>query len=260
MKKRIICMLLAVAALFTLCACGGGGRYKVVKTISEREYSIGFRNGDTTYHYIDAAIKELNYEGTVDNLANKWLGSKNAVSFSSDSDAISELGYIEPRIFTIGVDLNSFPMCFKSGDGYDGFDVELARAVCGKLGWQLRIQPIVSEDAYVELNSGNIDCAWGGVVLDTESQDYTILDTYMSDDLVIAAKGNGKSMLSGGSMYMGTDQMYLDILAENPKLESKLGQITRVSGTPTEYFTYLDSGECDFIITTKSAVDYYNGF
>jgi len=258
MKKRIVCLLLALTTLFTLSACGGG-RYKTVKTICDRQYSIAFRNGDTTYHYIDAAIKELNYEGTIDILAGKWLGGKSTVSFASKKNAISELGYIEPRTFTIGVDLSSFPLCFESGSDYDGFDVELARAVCNKLGWQLRVHPILSKDAYIELNSGNIDCAWGGVVLDTESTNYTILATYMSDKLVIAAKGNGKSFLQGGSLYVGTDQMYLDVLEETPNISAKLEQITRVSGTPTEYFAHLDMGDCDFIIATQSGVRYYNG-
>lgn len=257
MKKRIICLLLAVAAVFTLCACGSG-RYNAVKTLAKQEYSIGFRNGDTTYHYINAALRELSYDGTVDSLAFKWFGREGAVDFPKSKNAIEKLGYIEPRTFTIGADLNSFPLCFMDGKNYTGFDVELARAVCTKLGWQLRVQPILSADAYVELNSGNIDCAWGGVVMDTESADYTILVTYMSDDMVIAAKGGGKNTLMGGTLYIGTDSVYMELLELNPSISKRVDQITRVSGTPTEYFAYLDSGDCDFIITTRSGVEYYN--
>ena len=257
MKKRIICLLMAFAVLLSLCSCGVG-RYKVVKTVADREYSIAFRNGDTTYHYIDAALKELSYDGTIENLSYKWFSNGNTVNFPKAKNAISKLGYIEPRTFTIGADLNSFPMCYVSGNGYTGFDVELARAVCDKLGWQLIVQPIISADAYVELNSGNIDCAWGGVVLDEESVDYTILTTYMSDSLVIAAKSNGKGLLANGVLYIGSEEMYMDVLNENPAVLNRVGQVTRVSGTPTEYFAYLDSNECDFIITTKSGVEFYN--
>lgn len=257
LKKRILCLLLAVVTMFSLCACGSG-RYKVVKTVDDRDYSIGFRNGDATYHYVNAALRELSSEGVIDNLAFKWFGSDGAVNFPKGKNALDKLGYIEPRTFTIGVDLNSFPMCFKDGNSYTGFDVELAREACKKLGWQLRVQPIVSANAYVELNSGNIDCAWGGVVLDPECADYTILVTYMSDKLVVAAKGSGKSMLYGGSLYMGTDSMYMDVLEANPAISNRTKQITRVSGTPVEFFEYLNSDSCDFIITTKRAVEYYN--
>ena len=81
MKKRIICLALAVIMVFGLCACGGSGKYRVVKTLGTQEYSIGFRNGDSTYHYIDRALKELSYEGAIDELCYKWFGDDSTVSF-----------------------------------------------------------------------------------------------------------------------------------------------------------------------------------
>lgn len=258
MKKRIICLALALIMAFSLCACGEGGKYTVAKTISEQKYSIGFRNGDSTYHYIDKALKEISASGAIGDLAFKWFGSENAVSFPKDKDAMKELGYIAPREFIIGVDLDSFPMCFKSGDSYDGFDIELARMVCEKLGWSLKVQPIHSEKAFVELNSGNIDCAWGGVVLDTESPDYTILTSYMTNKLVIVCRSNQKSSLRGKTLYMGASQYYLDIMTENARISNKLGQIARLQGGTPDYFSALDNGDCDFILTTDSAVYYYN--
>lgn len=57
MKKRIICAALALAMVLSLCGCGSDGKYKVVKSLGSQEYSIGFRNGDSTYHYIDKALK-----------------------------------------------------------------------------------------------------------------------------------------------------------------------------------------------------------
>ena len=180
------------------------------------------------------------------------------MSFPEEKDALAELGYVEPREFIIGVDLDSAPMCFKSGDSYDGFDVELAKAVCDKLGWSLKIQPIHSEKAFVELNSGNIDCAWGGVVLDRSSADYTILVTYMSDKLVLAAKGSGSSSIRGKTLYMGTSQCYLDLMEENTRISNKLGQISRIQGGAQDYLDALDKGECDLVLVTESAVDYFN--
>ena len=258
MKKRIICLALALIMVFVLCACGSDGKYRVVKSLGGQEYSIGFRNGDSTYHYIDRALRELSYEGAVDELCYKWFGDNSTVSFPEKKDALADMGYIEPRTFIIGIDLDSFPLCYVSGVDYEGFDVELAQKVCDKLGWVLKIQPIHSEDAYIELNSGNIDCAWGGVVLDKECPDYTILVTYMSTDLVLA----GKSVNGGGIrdkvLYMRTTQYSLDIMEENSSVSRKLGQITRVQGGATDYFNALDNGKCDLILTTVAAVDYYN--
>lgn len=258
MQKKILSLLLVLCMVLCLCACDSGGKYKSVKTVRDQEYSIGFRNGDSTYHYIDKALRELSYAGTIDDLAAKWFGSKNAVSFPEEKDALAELGYVAPREFIIGVDLDSAPMCFKSGDSYDGFDVELAKAVCDKLGWSLKIQPIHSEKAFVELNSGNIDCAWGGVVLDRSSADYTILVTYMSDKLVLAAKGSGSSSIRDKTLFMGTSQCYLDLMEENTRISNKLGQISRIQGGAQDYLAALDKGECDLVLVTESAVDYFN--
>lgn len=258
MQKKILSLLLALSMVLCLCGCDSGGKYKSVKTVRDQEYSIGFRNGDSTYHYIDKALRELSYAGTIDDLAAKWFGSKNAVSFPEEKDALADLGYVAPREFIIGVDLDSAPLCFTSGDGYDGFDIELAKAVCEKLGWSLKIQPIHSEKAFVELNSGNIDCAWGGVVLDRSSVDYTILVTYMSDKLVLAAKGSGSSSIRGKTLYMGTSQCYLDLMEENTRISNKLGQISRIQGGAQDYLDALDKGECDLVLVTESAVDYFN--
>ncbi len=258
MKRKLLCLALAFIMVFGLCGCSVGGKYKTVKSLDKQEYSIGFRNGDSTYHYIDKALKELSYEGVVDELAYKWFGSSKAVSFPSEKNALEELGYIESREFIIGVDLDFAPLCIVDGEDYSGFDVELARAVCEKLGWTLKIQPIQSEKAFVELNSGNIDCAWGGVVLDTQSVDYTILVTYMSDKLVIAAKSGMSGSLNGKTLYIGTAQYYLDILTENERIANRVGQISRIQGGAPEYFDSLFTGACDFILTTESAVDYFN--
>ena len=122
----------------------------------------------------------------------------------------------------------------------------------------LKIQPIHSEDAYVELNSGNIDCAWGGVALDTECPDYTILVTYMSTDIVLAGLSSGSSSVRDKLLYIGTTQTALDTINNNASVSRKLGQITRVNGGAAEYFSALDNGDCELILTTESAVDYFN--
>lgn len=258
MKKRIVCLVLALCTLLSLCACSSGGKYKSVKTLGQQQYSIGFRNGDSTYHYIDRALRTLSYEGKIDEISRKWFGSDSAVSFPSKKDALDDLGYIAERTFIIGVDLDSAPLAFQNGEEYVGFDIDLAQAVCERLGWALKIQPIHSEDAYVELNSGNIDCAWGGVALDTQSEKYTILVTYMSTDIVLAGKGTDSSSLRDKILYIGTTQSALDIMNENTSASRKLGQITRVNGGAADYFAALDSGKCDLILTTDAAVDYFN--
>jgi len=256
MLKKITALIIAAAMCLTLCACGDSGRYKIIKTLGSQSYSIALRGGDSNYYYLVAALSELNYEGKIDALAREWLGDENAVSFPKDRDALSEYDYISARKFIIGCDLESYPMCYKDGEEYTGFDVELARLVCDKLGWDLVVQPISSEDTYVELNSGNIDCAWGGIIIDPSSDKFTVVRTYFTNKLVLAGlKGEG-SGLHGKTLCIGSGSTYEKVLEENPHIAEKLGRIMRVQGTPLEFMRLLDKGDCDLIITTDTAVSF----
>ena len=166
--KRLICLLLALCLVFSLCACGGSRfRYGIntVQVLVQQEYSLAFRNNDPLYFYVTAALSVLAAEGRVDQLATKWLGSP-ALNYAKQADALEKLVPPEPQDLIIGLDVNAFPFSYLSNGEYWGLDVELALAVCEKLGWTLKMQPIEKENVYVELSSGNIDVAWGGIALD----------------------------------------------------------------------------------------------
>ena len=76
--------------------------------------------------------------------------------------------------------------------------MELARAVCARLGWTAQFISIKSENAYVELSSGNVDCAWGGLTLDPDETDLRVLTPYLTDELVIITRADtGAKSLRG---------------------------------------------------------------
>ena len=147
--KKMICAVLILCMAFSLCACGGS-TYGVreLEVLVEQEYSLAFRNDDSTYNYVTAAIETLNAEGTVGDLTGKWFGSS-IIDFKKDAKALEKVGMPEPRTFIIGVDINSFPMAYVVDGNYWGFDVQLAMAVCERLGWTLQIQPIEKENTAI---------------------------------------------------------------------------------------------------------------
>lgn len=266
MKKRIICALLVLAIALSAVGCGGGTSYGVqtVQTLVEQEYSLAFRNDDPIYFYITAALETLAAEGKVDELATKWFGDR-IITFNKRADALAELATPAAQDFTIGLDVNSFPMAYISNDSYWGFDVELAIAVCERLGWTLKMQPIEKEDVYIELASGNIDCAWGGIALDAkdiEAEKFTQYGPYVHNDIVIATR-NGSSVwnklrLGGRNMAMSSTPEALEALETDARLKKRLGQITRLAGGTTECFEYLYSGKCDTVLTDSTALYYFN--
>lgn len=263
--KKTICILLALCLALPLCACGGNSYgVKTIQTLVEQEYSLAFRSGDTVATYVAATIEQLAYEGKVDELTVKWFGER-IIDFDRNGEALANLPPVEAREFIIGIDMNSFPMAYLSNGEYWGFDIELAYAVCDRLGWTLKIQPIEKENVYIELASGNVDCAWGGIAVDpneVEAGKYYQYGPYVKNDIVIAARNGSrvwnKLMLSGKTMTMCSTQEALDALASDEKLADRLGQITRLAGGATECFQYLYTGKCDVVLTDSTAIYYYN--
>ena len=265
--KKSICLLLALALLLGCTACGSGGSYGVrtVITLVQQDYSLAFRVGDPTQIYVDAALKTLTAEGKVDELATKWFGQR-IVRFEQDALALEKLDTPpEPRDLIIGVDVNSFPMAYLSNGEFWGFDVELAMAVADRLGWNLKIQTIEKENVYIELSSGNIDCAWGGIALnedEVEEGKYSEYGPYVHNDIVIAVRGGtfiyNKLMLSGKNLAMCSTAEAMDALNTDSGLARRLGQTTRLAGGTTECFSYLFSGKCDAVLADTTAIYYFN--
>lgn len=266
MKKTVIPLVLLIALCLSLCACGSYSGYGVssIVTLVEQDYSLGFRNDDPVYFYVTAALETLAAEGRIEQLTAKWFG-QDIISFRKNADALSQLTPPDPRVFIIGVDINAFPMAYLSNGQYWGFDVELANAVCERLGWTLQMQAIEKENAYIELSSGNIDCAWGGIALmqeDIDEKKLTQYGPYVHNDIVIAARAGSsirsKLMLSGKNMCMNSTSEAMDALNTDPSIAKRLGQITRLAGGTAECFENLYAGKCDVVLTDSTALYYFN--
>ncbi len=271
--KKSLCILLALALLLGCAACGSrsaGGRdnIRIIATLVEQDYSLAFRVDDPTQKYIDAALKVLMANGTVDELTDKWLGER-IIRFDRDLlalEKLSEKEEIAPRDLIVGVDVNSFPMAYLTDKGaFWGFDIQLAMAATDLLGWNLKLQPIAKEEVYIELSSGNIDVAWGGIALNEKELKeglYSQLGPYVHNDIVIAARSGSfiynTLMLSGKRLVMNSTTEAMDALNVDPRLARRLGQITRMAKGTAECFQALGEGKCDVVLADSTAVCHFN--
>ena len=109
---------------------------------------------------------------------------------SGGSDAASDLAAIrEKGKMVIGYTVYE-PMNYTDENGeFTGFDTELARLVCEKLGVEPEFQEIIWETKEVELNSGTIDCIWNGLTLDDERRaNMACTDPYVLNAQVIVMR------------------------------------------------------------------------
>lgn len=270
--RQILALGLICALGLSLCACGKTvGSYRVLKTLGSESFRIGFRQNDYVAAYIDAALKTLAADGTVHSLAIQWLGA-DETTIEADSEALEALGDIPQRELIVGVSDSAFPMSYADGDGYAGFDVELAQAVCQKLGWTVRYQPISAEHAYVELSSGNVDCVWGGMVLDgvnldengkqkPEKERIALSEPYLTNDLILVTRADSKyssaSRLKGATVMLDMAAQYMAALQANESLMRRFGQVERVTGGAQQCFASLNAGACAAIVTDSVALAYY---
>ena len=256
-----VAIVLTLCISVSLCACGigsGSSRYKVVKTLSKDNCYIGFRNDDQIAYYMMGALSMLIADGTVTNISRKWLDS-DPVSLEGNAEALSkkDLKGLEKRTVIIGVDENSYPLAFRQDNSYGGFNVELAQAVCDKLGWKATFLSIEPANTFIELSSGDVDVAWN-MPMDSDSKDFSHFGPVMSNSLVIVGLSGSSRRVSGHSLVTDTSEEVKAALDEKQNLADSFSRVTRITGGTRECFDKLNSGQCDYIVCTHYAVESYN--
>ena len=93
--------------------------------------------------------------------------SKEAVSNEDSFEELEEKGEI-----IMGLDDTFAPMGFRDDKGeLVGFDVDLAKEVFKRAGFEVKLQPIDWTMKETELNSGNIDVIWNGYSITEERKE-----------------------------------------------------------------------------------------
>ncbi len=269
--KRLASLLIACLLLLSLTGCGEDvGEYRILKTVGEERFSIGYRVGDPVALYVDAALRTLAAEGTVHKLAMQWLGTDNT-AMEADENALDDLGKIPKRTLIVGVNESCFPLSYSDGDTFSGFDIALAKAVCKRLGWKVKFQAIARSDIYIQLTSGNVDCIWGGMPMDDinlddkgnekpMSEQLAVSEPYLRNEIILITRNDSEygsmAKLRGKTLMMDSGQQYMDALTESG-LQDRFGQIQRVNGGAQQCFEALKTGQCAAILTDSVALSYY---
>ena len=111
--------------------------------------------------------------------------SANDNNTNTDGDATAT------RTFVMGVDAEYPPFSYLGEDGqYTGFDVEVCKAVCDLLGWDLQVFGVNWDQKLVQLDAKECDCVWSGMtILDSMKEaGYVISTPYYDNTQVIMVK------------------------------------------------------------------------
>lgn len=158
------------------------GKLTIVKdvVVAEEEYGIAARlDGAYTAKVISKTIIDLTKDGTVNKIAEKYgLVDSLAIDTSINIDLTDETGkddydkIIASGELVIGYTIFA-PIAYEDGNELIGFDIDLAKAVCEKLGITAKFQIINWNSKVFELNSGAIDVIWNGMTITDEIKETT---------------------------------------------------------------------------------------
>ena len=186
--------------------------------------------------------------------------SANDNNTNTDGDATAT------RTFVMGIDAEYPPFSYLGEDGqYTGFDVEVCKAVCDLLGWDLQVFGVNWDQKLVQLDAKECDCVWSGMtILDSMKEaGYVISTPYYDNTQVIMVK-EGSDIKSSADLagkvvavQLGTSGEAL--LADGGDLADLAATFADLTTCDSflKCFTELGGGAVDAVIVDKPvAVSY----
>ena len=191
--------------------------------------------------------------------------SASASASSASASASASSSAASATKLVVGFDAEYPPYGFLDADGKPtGFDIDLAKAVCEKLGWECDAKPIDWDSKDLELDSGNINCIWNGFTIEGREDKYQFSKPYMLNEQVIVVTADSSikalSDLAGKKVITQAGSAALDLLSADGD-QAALGA-TFDGGAPqtiADYnnaFMQLESGAVDAVACDLSIAEY----
>ena len=166
--------------------------------------------------------------------------------------------------FIMGIDAEYPPFSFMDDTGeYSGFDVEVCKAVCDKLGWKLEIFPVNWDNKLIQLDAKECDCVWSGMtILDSMKEaGYVLSAPYYDNTQVVLVKADSgiasSADLAGKdvAVQLGTSGEAL-LKGDLSDLAATFNQLVTCDSF-LKCFTELDGSGVDAVFVDKPVAEAY---
>lgn len=247
MKKKVFIILITAVLAFAFAACG------------KKEVESNVSNQDT-----ENEVKEQEQEK--EQVQEQEQGQElEQEQKQEQGQADTSLEYIKNKgNLILGLDDAFPPMGFRDdADNIVGFDIDLAQAVCEKLGVELVLQPIKWDAKEFELNTKNIDCIWNGFSITPERiESLTLSIPYMENSISIVVKNNSginsKSDMAGKKLAVqgGSSAEEALYMEENKEFKESLGEINASFQDYVTALMDLETGNSDGVLMDSVVANY----
>lgn len=175
----------------------------------------------------------------------------------------TSLTYITERgEFILGLDASFPPMGFTDDDlEIVGFDVDVAKEVCKRMGVTLKLQSIDWKAKEQELNTKNIDCIWNGFSYSEERNNALTLSTpYMTNTQVAVVLTTSKvetlSDLAGKVVAIQNGSTASDAMDANKEFTDSLKELVKVDDNVQAMMDLKINGS-DAVVMDEVVARYY---
>lgn len=172
---------------------------------------------------------------------------------SEDGVDTSLQDVLDRGTFILGLDDSFPPMGYRDENGeIVGFDIDVAREVCARLGVELVCQPIDWNAKEQELATGNIDCIWNGfTVTDERREVMTFSDPYVDNAQVLVVRGDSPVQtiadLEGATIGVQAGSSAQDAIEDTPGFLDTIGEVVEFRENLTALMD-LEIGGCDAVV------------
>ena len=181
----------------------------------EVDSHIGLKKGSELKDKIDAAIKQLKQDGTIDEVYNKWVVEGNYDM--SDVEVPTE-----GETITVAYHATSEPMMFMQNDEPAGCDIELAYRIAKIIGVQINWVDLPLTSELASLSAGKIDAALNLAYTDERAKEIDFsAGTYAAKWVAMTTRSNTAAVEAASTSEVSDDETSMTVAKQYEMLQGK---------------------------------------
>lgn len=155
--------------------------------------------------------------------------------------------------FILGLDDSFPPMGYRNeANEIVGYDIDLAKEVCARLGVKLVVQPIDWAAKEQELNTGKIDCIWNGFTMTPQREkELAFTKPYLDNAQVVVVRADSDirtvADLKGKKIGLQAGSSAADALDAHPEIRQNVKQVVELKDNLTAFMD-LEAKGVDAVI------------
>ena len=163
---------------------------KILETeYAVEDYAICFQKNSTLKADVDAALKTLINDGSVKKIVDKYISNTGDAKVGVP---VAKVDTDKPNLI-MATNAEFPPYEYIDGDKYYGIDVEVAKIIADKLGYDLIIENVAFDSIIPGVQSGKYSMGMAGLtVTEDRLKDVDFSSTYATGVQVVIVKEGGK--------------------------------------------------------------------